>query len=56
MSWQEELQKGTRTAAELAGVLGLSPEEEARYAEIIARYPIDDHPVLFVSGGFVGPG
>jgi KamA family protein len=40
MSWQEELQKGIRTAAELAGVLGLSPEEEARYAEIIARYPM----------------
>lgn len=40
MSWQEELKKSIKTAAELAEVLGLSPQEEARYAEIIARYPM----------------
>ena len=35
MSWQEELRNGIRTADQLAQALGLTPEETARYAEII---------------------
>lgn len=40
MNWQEELKKSIKTSAELAAALGLSPEEEARCAEIIQRYPM----------------
>ena len=40
MSWQEELRKGIRTAEQLAPVLGWTPDETARCAEIIKRYPM----------------
>lgn len=40
MSWQQELKAGVSTAKELATILGLSPEEEARYAQIIEAYPM----------------
>ena len=40
MSWQEELRNGIRTADQLAQALGLTPEETARYAEIIQRFPL----------------
>ena len=40
MSWQDELRNGIRTAAELAKLLGLTAEEEARYAEVIERFPM----------------
>lgn len=40
MSWKEELNRSIRTASELAQVLNLSAEEEARYAELIERYPL----------------
>lgn len=40
MSWQEELRNGIRTAEQLAPVLGWSPEETARRAEIIDRFPM----------------
>ena len=40
MSWQDELKKGIRTAEQLAPVLGLTPEETARYAEVIERFPM----------------
>ena len=40
MSWQEELKKSIRKAAELIAVLGLSPEDEARYARLIDQYPM----------------
>lgn len=40
MSWQNELRNGYRTAEELAPILGWTPEETARYAEVIQRYPM----------------
>ena len=40
MSWQEELRNGIRTADQLAQALGLTPEETARYAAVIERYPM----------------
>lgn len=40
MSWQEELRNGIRTAEQLAPILGWSPEETARRAEIIERFPM----------------
>ena len=40
MSWQDELRNGYRTAEELAPILGWTPEETARYAEVIQRYPM----------------
>ncbi len=40
MSWQEELRNGIRTAEQLAPVLGWTPEETARCAAIIKRYPM----------------
>ena len=40
MSWQEELRNGIRTAQELGPVLGWSPEEIQRRAEIIERFPM----------------
>ena len=40
MSWQEELRKGIRTAEQLAPVLGWTPDETARCAEIIKLYPM----------------
>ena len=40
MSWQEELRKGIRTAEQLAPSLGWTPEETARYATVIERFPM----------------
>ena len=40
MSWQEELRNGIRTAQQLGPVLGWSPEEIQRRAEIIERFPM----------------
>ena len=40
MSWQEELRKGIRSAEELAPILGWSPEETARRAEVAKRFPV----------------
>lgn len=40
MSWQEQLRSGVRTAPELAALLHLSPEEEARYKQLIDRFPV----------------
>ena len=40
MSWQEELRKGVRTAEELAPLLGWSPEETERRAEVARRFPV----------------
>lgn len=40
MSWQEELRNGIRTAEQLAPILGWTPEETARRAEIIRRFPM----------------
>lgn len=40
MSWKDELRNGYRTAEELAPILGWTPEETARYAEVIQRYPM----------------
>ncbi len=40
MSWQEELRKGIRTAEGLAPLLGWSPEETARRAEVARRFPM----------------
>ena len=40
MSWQEELRNGIRTAQELGPVLGWSPEEIQRRAEILERFPM----------------
>lgn len=40
MSWQEELRKGVRAAEELAPLLGWSPEETERRAEVARRFPV----------------
>ena len=40
MSWQDEWRNGYRTAEELAPILGWTPEETARHAEVIERYPM----------------
>lgn len=40
MSWQEELRDGIRTAEQLAPVLHWTPEETAKRAEVIRRYPM----------------
>jgi len=40
MSWQDELRNGYRTAEDLAPILGWTPEETARYAQVIQRYPM----------------
>ena len=40
MSWQNELRNGFRTAEQLAPILGWTPEETARYAEVIRQYPM----------------
>lgn len=40
MSWHDELEKGIRTADELARALGLTPEEEADCARVIERFPM----------------
>ncbi|NCC68947.1 MAG: aspartate-semialdehyde dehydrogenase, partial [Clostridia bacterium] len=40
MSWKEQLQKSIRTAPELAELLDLTPEEEARYTDLLKRYPM----------------
>lgn len=40
MSWQNEWRDGFRTAEQLAPILGWTPEETARYSEVIRRYPM----------------
>ena len=40
MSWQNEWRNGFRTAEQLAPILGWTPEETARYSEVIRRYPM----------------
>ena len=40
LSWQEELRDGIRTAEQLAPLLGWTPEETAKRAAVIERFPM----------------
>ena len=40
MSWQEELKNGIRTAEQLAPLLHWTPEETAKHAAVIERFPM----------------
>jgi len=47
MNWQDELKNGLRTAEQLAPLLHWTPEETARRAEIVKRFPMLITPYYF---------
>lgn len=44
MSWRKELKNNITTAAQLANVLRLSPDDVEKYAAVIARFPMQVTP------------